>query len=299
MSEILSLWKKYLLHECNYSLNTVESYISDLNILKKFLLGYEGHDTSIQNIDKQTIRAWILYRQNQKDKQKSIARGLSAIKNLHRFMMRNGLIKERQILNMRTPKVWKTLPRPLTIQQLNCVIESIAEVKQTKWIIKRDIALVVLIYSVGLRISEALLIRFEDIVNNSEFINVIGKGGKSRMVPLVHNVMKVIKDYLDICPYSSEFIFVNKDGKRLRETSVQKLLQKIRRLLGLPENITPHSLRHTCATHLLENSGNLRGIQELLGHSSLNSTQIYVDVTKRKMAEIYEKCHPLAKKTSQ
>jgi integrase/recombinase XerC len=286
-------WKKHLLLETNYSKNTVRSYENDIVLLNRFLSEYGAGQILIDNLSKQAIRAWILYRKNKGDNPRSISRGISAIKNLHKFMLNNKIIKKSEILNMKSPKISRTLPRPLTVSQLNGILSSIYDIKQTGWIVKRDISLLTLIYSVGLRVSEALSIKRSDIQCSS--LNITGKGGKTRIVPILDCVRKVLYDYIDSCPYSVEYLFVNRFGKQLNQTSVQKLLQKSRRLLSLSEKVTPHSLRHTCATHIMENSGDLRGIQELLGHSSINSTQIYADVTKKYLTEVYEKCHPLSK----
>jgi integrase/recombinase XerC len=325
----LESWKKHLLLETNYSKNTVKSYENDIILLERFLNEYSSGQILISNLSKQVIRAWILYRQNKGDSPRSISRGISSIKSLHKFLIKNKIIEKSDILNMKSPKVSRTLPRPLTISQLNNVINSIHDIKQTCWIVKRDRALLTLIYSVGLRISEALSIKKEDIQNSSGYLNITGKGGKTRVVPLLDNVRKIIEEYIDLCPYykaweaaaarqlkagrsrgllvgeaygaaaasedSSSYLFVNRFGEQLHPTSVQRLMQKSRRLLNLSEKVTPHSLRHTCATHIMENSRDLRGIQELLGHSSISSTQIYADITKKYLTEVYDKCHPLSK----
>jgi integrase/recombinase XerC len=245
---------------------------------------------------------------------------------------------------MRPPKVSKALPRPLTIDQINGVLDTVGTLKQTGWIIKRDRSILALIYSVGLRISEALSLNRSDILMSSGFVNVVGKGSKVRSVPLVGEVRDVIMDYISsvepggVLPkqsvyedfegrtqrrtavYSdvhedsssdsdvqrtietqpgkgsngSEALFVNKDGKRLSASSIQKLVKAARKVLGLSATVTPHALRHSCATHLVECGGDLRSIQELLGHSSISSTQIYADVAQRYISDVYDKCHPLA-----
>lgn len=289
---IISDWKKYLCYESNYSKNTVDSYAIDVSLLTKFLLKYGDDNIDAFNVTKQIIRAWILDRNNKGDSPKSIARGLSALKNLHRFLILNNCIENSDILRMRAPRAFKTLPRALSMSNLNSVIDCVHCIKMTDWMAKRDKALLVMIYSVGLRISEALTLKRFDVINSNGFLNINGKGGKHRMVPLMREVRSLVEEYLIVCPFSSEWLFVNKFGEKIGSTSVQKLLQKARRMLNLPENITPHSLRHTCATHLMENSGDIRGIQELLGHASLNSTQIYADVTKKYIIDTYDKCHP-------
>ncbi len=295
MDNLIESWTKYLLYEHNYSDNTINAYLADLHEFHKFLLEYSNGSISLAETTKQDMRSWILYRQKNGHSFRSITRGISAIKNLHKFMLEKHIINNSDIIGMKSPKITKTLPRPLTISQLDDIIGAVNDIKNTSWIIKRDRAVLVLIYSVGLRISEALNIKSEDFLHNSGFINIVGKGGKHRSVPIIDSVYGVIHDYLRARPYSSQFLFVNRYGEQLHATTIQKLLQKARRLLNLSENITPHALRHTCATHIMENSGKLREVQELLGHSSLNSTQIYADITQKYLLDTYEKCHPLGK----
>jgi integrase/recombinase XerC len=171
----------------------------------------------------------------------------------------------------------------------------VGTVKKTDWIIRRDEALFVLIYSVGLRISEAINLKRADFDDSSGFLPICGKGGKMRSVPLLDNVKKVLEIYLCASVYpKAAYLFVNRFGEKLSASAVQKLLQMLRRQLGLPETVTPHALRHSCATHIMESSGDLRGIQELLGHSSISSTQIYTDIAQRYIIDTYDRCHPLS-----
>lgn len=295
--DVLQKWTNYMQFSADYSKNTIDSYTVDIEILSKFLRDYSDSEITPLNVTKQNIRAWILYRYENGDVARSVARGLSAVKNFHNFMIKNNLIDKSDVINMRPPRINKTVPRPLNLSQLNELIGIIDYIKNTPWIIKRDKALIILIYSIGLRINEALSLTVSDIINSSGFLEIHGKGGKTRSLPLLDFVKKLLMDYLDCRPHNnSEFLFVNCFGEQLHATSVQKLLKKSRRLLNLSETVTPHAIRHTCATHIMENSGDLRGIQELLGHSLLSSTQIYADITKKYINDIYEKCHPLSKK---
>jgi integrase/recombinase XerC len=165
--------------------------------------------------------------------------------------------------------------------------------------IKRDRALLTFIYSVGLRISEALSIKRRDFINATEFINVLGKGRKNREVPLLKGVRSVITEYINHPDTpNSDFLFTNRFGNKLSISSLQKLMQRARRLIGLPETVTPHSLRHSCATHLMESSGDIRSIQELFGHASISSTQIYTDVARGHMMMAYDKYHPMSQENT-
>jgi integrase/recombinase XerC len=293
-------WLEHLSIDSGYSENTVEAYAVDLKLLKRFLTGYSEEPIAIADITRQIVRAWILYRKNKGDNMRSISRGLSAIKSLHGFMLREQLMDSSAILHMKSPKTQKTLPRPMSISHLNDICNGPDLIRKTPWIVKRDISLFVLLYSVGLRIGEALSLNKRDIVGLSEgnrdggSVVINGKGGKARSVPIMENVLDLLNAYVKMCPFDEEPLFVNRFGDRLHVTSAQKLVKKLVRLLGLPGNITPHSFRHTCATHIMENSGDLRGVQELLGHKSLNSTQIYADITGRYIVETYDKCHPFA-----
>ena len=298
LNNFVESWMKYLKSSCNLSSNTVSSYHSDIKQLVSFLERYKGGGCSLDEfkiLTRGDIRAWFLQRKNCGESSKTISRGLSAVKSFLKFLIKEGKIENSEVLVMKPPKVGKSLPRPLNISQINDIIDSISDIKQTSWIVKRDRALLALIYSVGLRISEALNLNRDEISESTESLNILGKGGKVRVVPIIDSVKSVIFEYLYSCEFkNSEALFVNNRGERLTPSSIQKLIRKSRQLLGLSDKVTPHALRHSCATHLMENTGDLRGIQELLGHSSISSTQIYADVAKKYIAEIYDKCHPLS-----
>ncbi|MBQ9335531.1 MAG: tyrosine recombinase XerC [Alphaproteobacteria bacterium] len=298
LNSFIESWQRYLRNSCNLSENTVVSYASDLKQLMLFLEKYNNMQCRIddfKNLNKVDMRAWFLSRKNAGESSKTISRGLSAVKSFLKFLIKEGQIESSVILSIKSPKIEKTLPRPLNITQINDIMGSIVDIKQTSWLVKRDKALLALIYSAGLRVSEALNLNKETFLSSSEFISVLGKGGKIRMVPIVALVKKLILDYLNACKFNDfEPLFINNRGERLTASAVQKLIKKSRRLLGLSDNVTPHAFRHSCATHLMENTGDLRGIQELLGHSSISSTQIYADVAKKYISEVYDKCHPLS-----
>lgn len=298
LGSLLNSWLRYLGYSCGLSHNTIHAYSSDMRQLLLFLRDYKGAEvetSDIAGLTKSNIRAWFLARRNAGETARTLARGLSAVKSLVKYLIDEKVIEDCEVLTMRPPKLEKSLPRPLTIAQLNDVISALHRLKRTSWMVKRDKALLVLIYSVGLRISEALSIDRRDIANSSGALNILGKGGKARVVPLVEPVKAIIDDYLDACEFKlAEALFVNNTGGRLTASAVQKLVKKAREWLGLSDKVTPHALRHSCATHLMENTGDLRGIQELLGHSSISSTQIYADVAKKYITEIYDKCHPLS-----
>ena len=298
LNYFIDSWLKYLNGSRGLSINTIEAYKSDIKQLILFLQNYKGIEISMEHmlsLEKSDVRGWFLYRKNLGESTKTISRGISSLKSLLKYLINENILKDSEIITMKPPKIEKSLPRPLSITQINDILFSVIDIKQTDWIIKRDKSLLVLIYSVGLRISEALNLNRADISNSIDSISILGKGGKIRLVPIIASVRRVIEDYITSCKFKvSEALFVNNRGNRLSASAIQKLVKKSRELLGLSNKVTPHALRHSCATHLMENTGDLRGIQELLGHSSISSTQIYADVAKKYIADIYDKCHPLS-----
>jgi integrase/recombinase XerC len=304
LKKLIDMWQSYLNNSEFLSKNTIISYMLDFESFMKFLLEFKSENITkkdLISLTKQDLRAWALYRKNKAVSDRSISRGISAIKNFLRFCIKTNIIEECNIIAMKSPKIKKGLPRPISIEKINDILSSIHSLKQTNWIIKRDKALLVLIYSVGLRINEALQLNRQDIENNADFLNILGKGDKVRAVPLVKKVREIIFDYiksLDLINLSdiSDALFVNRFGLRLTASAVQKLIQASRKMLNLPDAVTPHALRHSCATHIIENGGDLRSVQELLGHSSISSTQVYTDIAKTHLSNIYDQCHPMSKK---
>jgi integrase/recombinase XerC len=296
---MLSAWASDMRNGNGLSEHTVSSYTFDLASLLNFLREYRGGEVpseEISKIDGRDVRAWILWRRNKGDTPRSIARGLAALKCFVKWCIREGIISHSPVLSIKNPRLQKLLPRPISIEDINSLTMSVDIVKKTDWIVRRDEALFALIYSVGLRISEAINLKRVDFENSSGFLQICGKGGKMRSVPLLEKIKKIIDDYLEVSIFpSSEYLFVNRFGEMLSASAVQKLLRILRRSLGLPETVTPHALRHSCATHVMESSGDLRGIQELLGHASISSTQIYTDIAQRYVIDTYDRCHPLSR----
>jgi integrase/recombinase XerC len=299
LQEYVTGWMKYLRNSMGLSRNTITSYVLDINLLFLFLKEYKAMEISmdyIQSLTKNDIRSWFLYRRNSGNTAKTISRGLSSVKSFLKYLCLIKIINDSDIISMKSPRTEKNLPRPLSIGQINSILETIATVKRTDWIIKRDRALIALIYSVGLRITEALNLNKEDVKNSTEYIKIAGKGGKERIIPVIDSIRDILIDCVNSSKFpSASALFVNKLGGRLSPSAVQKLVKKSRKMLNLSDNVTPHAFRHSCATHLMEGGGDLRSIQELLGHSSISSTQIYADVAQKYISDIYDKCHPLAK----
>ena len=252
----------------------------------------------IESIEISEFRSFLTYRRNSEISSNSIARNISALKSFFRFLIKNNKIKESSVFNLKSPKLKKSLPRPINVDLAIQVIKQAEEIEDEKWIGLRNKAILILLYGCGLRISEALSLNYDD-VQNEDHILIKGKGEKERIVPMMPYIKKGIENYLEACPkeiISGEALFIGKRFSRLSPRIIQYALEKIRTALSLPETATPHALRHSFATHLLDSGGDLRTIQELLGHSSLSTTQKYTKVETSKLLDIYKKSHPLAKK---
>jgi len=294
-SFILNDIKEYLVFVSqvkNLSENTSKSYERDLKKLDSFL-----KDLNISNysqINVETCSAWIgsLYSQN--NNPRSIQRHLSSAKSFFRFLKKNNLIDSSPFDLVTAPKSSSTLPEVLSPED----VEQLLNFKPTNMIEIRDMAIVELMYSSGLRVSETVNININDFEENKSFLRVLGKGAKTRLVPMGRFAINAINDWLkerDKIQSDTDALFLNAKGTRLTVRSIQLRLKKMAVKQGLPP-IHPHMLRHSFATHMLESSGDLRTIQELLGHSSLSTTQIYTKLDYQHLAKIYDQSHPRAKK---
>ena len=276
----------------NLSENTTKSYERDLKKLYLFL--EKLNVTSYSDIKEEICSAWIgdLYSQN--NKPKSIQRHLSSAKGFFRFLKKNNLISSSPFELVTAPKSSNTLPDVLSPED----VEQLLNFKPSNTIEIRDMAIVELMYSSGLRVSETVNINISDFEENMSFLRVIGKGSKTRLVPMGRFAINAINNWLnerEKISNNTDALFLNSKGSRLSVRSIQLRLKKMAIKQGLPP-VHPHMLRHSFATHMLESSGDLRTIQELLGHSSLSTTQIYTKLDYQHLAKIYDKSHPRAKK---
>ena len=294
-------WLNYLSNIKKLSQNSVVSYKNDLSKFFIFFQDYIEKNIGLKEIESIKISefsSFLTYRRNSEISSNSIARNISALKSFFRFLIKNNKIKESSVFNLKSPKLKKSLPRPINVDLAIQVIKQAEEIEDEKWIGLRNKAILILLYGCGLRISEALSLNYDD-VQNEDHILIKGKGEKERIVPMMPYIKKGIENYLEACPkeiISGEALFIGKRFSRLSPRIIQYALEKIRTALSLPETATPHALRHSFATHLLDSGGDLRTIQELLGHSSLSTTQKYTKVETSKLLDIYKKSHPLAKK---
>jgi integrase/recombinase XerC len=294
-------WLAYLGAERRMSPKTIEAYRRDVLQFLAFLAGHLGGAPSLPELAALTpadVRAFMAARRAKNIGSRSLMRTLAGTRAFARFLERNGKGKVGALAAVRAPKIAKTLPRPLAIAAAKGIADpdSAAGDGREPWIHARDAAVLALLYGCGLRISEALGLRRGDI-GARDAITVMGKGRKQRMVPLIPQVAKLVADYVALCPFDLPEpgpLFVGAKGGPLSARIVQLAMARLRGALGLAETATPHALRHSFATHLLARGGDLRSIQELLGHASLSTTQIYTEVDAERLIEAYRSAHPRA-----
>lgn len=297
LAKTLGEWQQWLKVEKNVSKHTLRAYTGDLSHFVQFLSNHHGKAVSISNISDATLsdfRSWMSRQAVDGRANASRARTLSGVKNFLSYMDKQGIAHTAVIKSVRTPKMPRKLPRPILESQAFRILE---DGDAGDWVVLRDRALFTLLYGCGLRIDEALSLNITDLPRDG-FLRVIGKGRKERQVPVLEMVEAAITKYREACPFAEENarpLFVGeKGGKRLNQGVAQKAMRDVRRAMGLPDTVTPHALRHSFATHLLQNGANLREIQELLGHASLSTTQRYTDINAEEMLAVYRKAHPRA-----
>ena len=294
-------WLGNLKEVRNLSDNTLICYKHDVKSFIEFISTHTGSEVSIKYLNDMKIsdfRSFLSYLRNKDISSTSIARIISSLKSFFNYLLNTNLIESTVVQSLRTPKQKKSLPRPISSELAIETIKHAQDMEKEKWIGMRNKSILMLLYGCGLRISEALNLNFEDI-NENDYLIIKGKGNKERMVPLMDYVKNDIENYIHECPKNfmkDDPLFVGKRLDRLSPRIIQYVLEKIRHNLSLPETATPHALRHSFATHLLDSGGDLRTIQELLGHSSLSTTQKYTKVETEKLYDAYSKTHPLAKK---
>jgi integrase/recombinase XerC len=294
-------WLRHLGAERRMSPKTVEAYRRDVLQFLEFLAGHLGGAPSLPDLAALApadVRAFMAARRNDGIGSRSLMRMLAGTRAFARFLERNGKGKVGALAAVRAPKVGKTLPRPLTAGSAKQMADPdiAAGDGREPWIHARDAAVLALLYGSGLRISEALGLKRADFSADNA-ITVFGKGRKQRMVPVLPQVQNLIDAYVALCPYDLPFdglLFVGAKSGPLSPRIVQLAMARLRGALGLPETATPHALRHSFATHLLARGGDLRSIQELLGHASLATTQIYTEVDAERLIEAYRSAHPRA-----
>lgn len=303
----LSHWRerfeRWLKAEKRASVYTLRNYSATLERFDDFMSSFHGEEVTLDHLSRfetRDFRAFLAERRNDGLAPPSIKLELSALKTFYVFLRKRADIENDAITVMRGPKAKERLPRPVSADDAEALISAAQTLKTTSgkenWEQARDAALITLLYGVGLRISEALSLRWSD-APLGETLRIKGKGAKTRMVPVVPAARNAIDEYVALCPYGGEEadpLFFSTRGKALSATLAQRTMAKLRSALGLPDSATPHALRHAFATHLLSAGGDLRSIQELLGHSSLAATQRYTKIDRDSLLRVFDKAHPRA-----
>jgi integrase/recombinase XerC len=293
-------WLDHVVHERGHAEKTREAYERDLRQFVAWLGGALSHPPCIADLaalDAKRIRAFMAARRKAGLTSRSLARTMSALRMFFRWLEAEDIAKSRAVQQVALPKVPHGIPRPLTLEKAAAVVDGGATA-ELDWIAARDTAVLLLLYGSGLRISEALAIKRKDAPTpERDVLRVVGKGGRERLVPVLPITRDAIARYIALCPYPlapDAPLFLGAKGGPLSARIVQLAMARMREVLGLPETATPHALRHSFATHLLSAGADLRQIQELLGHASLSTTQVYTEVDRAHLLRVYDKAHPRA-----
>jgi integrase/recombinase XerC len=292
-------WLAALAHERRASPHTLRAYGDDVTRFIGFQAGHTGGAMTQKALARLTpadIRAFITSRRQEGLGPGGVQRALAAVRSFYKFLAKEGVLENAAARSIRTPRVRRSLPRPLSPDDAARAIEQAGE-HNVEWLGARDAALLTLLYGAGLRISEALGLKRGDVPLGAT-LTVVGKGRKERSVPVLPLVATALQDYAEKIPFTgapSSALFLSRRGRPMSAREAQGLMQNLRGRLGLPEKATPHALRHSFATHILQGGGDLRSVQELLGHASLSTTQIYTAMDTRQLLETYSRAHPRAK----
>lgn len=301
MQEIIDEFTNYLIKTRNYSGHTATAYGMDIDDFCRFFERFNGAAVGVRDFaraDTICFRAWLADRQKRELAFKSTARALSALRGFYKYLAKHYDIKNDAIGLISSPRIPKKLSKAIDAGDVADMAGAISVVDGGEpWIAARDWALVTLLFGCGLRISEALALKNRDVAHAPESLRILGKGSKERIVPVLPAVNAAIKKYMDVRPCGNapdDELFRSVRGLPMSARMAEKVIEKLRAYLQLPDYVTPHALRHTFATVLLADGADLRSLQELLGHSSLSTTQLYTKVNMAEIMDIYEHCHPRA-----
>jgi len=301
--EAVEDWLAYIANERQLAAKTSEAYGRDIGQFLTFLASHLNRLPDMPQLlalQARDVRAFLASRRGEGVGSRSLARALSALRMFYKFLERRGYGKNDAIRAVALPKLPHSVPKPLTAPKATALVEGtdIGSPDQPEWISARDTAVLALLYGSGLRISEALTLKRKDAPGKGrDMLRVHGKGGKTRVVPVLPIAREAVELYLKLCPMglgSDDPLFVGAYGKQLSPRIIQLKIARARAALGLPETATPHALRHSFATHLLGAGADLRAIQELLGHASLSTTQGYTEVDREHLLKVYGRAHPRA-----
>jgi integrase/recombinase XerC len=300
----MTRWLSHLRAERRLSPKTLEAYARDVRQCLVFLGQHWGALVTLSRfaaLEASDVRAFMAMRRADDIGGRSLMRALAGLRSFGRFLEKEGKGKVGALSAIRAPKIGKSLPKPIQMAAAKRFADADERAGETRdpWIWARDAAVMALLYGSGLRISEALGLKRRDVPlpGAGDVLVVTGKGNKTRMVPVLQNVLTLIQDYVAMCPHplaAEGPIFVGARGGPLSPRIIQLTMERLRGALGLPDSATPHALRHSFATHLLSRGGDLRAIQELLGHASLSTTQIYTGIDSERLFEVYRTAHPRA-----
>jgi integrase/recombinase XerC len=293
-------WIEWLAHTKAYSRHTLTAYLIDMRHFIAFMNRHAGAEVTIDALRELTLRdmrSWLAARHAENFNAASTGRALSVVRGFFRYLQKQDVLENPAVFHVRTPKLPKSLPKALSETQAMGSLEKVGEDHKEEWVQLRDVALLTLIYGCGLRIGEALALTPSDFPAGALSLTLTGKGNKQRMVPLLPQVHEAIAAYKKASPHAlvaKEPLFKGARGKPLQPAIFQKEIRNLRAALGLPDSATPHAFRHSFATHLLAGGGDLRTIQELLGHADLSTTQRYTKVDHERLLSAYQKAHPRA-----
>lgn len=296
----IAAWLDSLAYRKGFSRHTLTAYTIDIRHFLAFINHHSGAEVSLgtlKALSLRDMRSWLAARHAESFTAASTARALSCVRGFFRYLEKQDVLENPAVFHLRTPKIPKSLPKALGEDQSLAALNAIGAHHNQEWARQRDVALLTLIYGCGLRIGEALALTPAQLPNGAAALTLTGKGGKQRMIPLLPQVHDAIIAYRKACPYSlslQEPLFRGLRGKPLQPAIFQKEIRQLRAVLGLPDSATPHAFRHSFATHLLASGGDLRTIQELLGHADLSTTQRYTKVDRERLLSAYQKAHPRA-----
>ena len=287
MKERINEFKSYLMYEKMFSSNTVNSYVRDLEEFNSFL-----ESEYIKHVTYKDIRSYLAHMYNKKYSSRTISRKLSAIRSFYKYEVNKGVIRDNPCLLISNPKVEKKLPNYLSYNEIETMLEVPDTFKNNSL---RDKLIIEILYSTGIRVSELVNIKVKDIDFYNNQILILGKGNKERYVIFGNTLKDMLKEYISI-KSDSEYLITNKYNKKMSTRSIEEIVKKIVKIDGIKNKVTPHTIRHTFATHMLNEGADLKVVQELLGHENLKTTEVYTHVYNERLRSVYLSSHPRAKK---
>ncbi len=287
--------------QASFSDNTILAYQNDLNQLVKFIPTKLGSSNTIQwsQVNRDLLMGYILNLKERHYSATTVARKIAAVRSFFAYMVKEGKIKTDPARNLGLPRVGKTLPKPITVYQVRQLLEQPTKLNTPE--AKRDKAMLELVYASGMRVSELVGLNVDDINLDQSYVRCFGKGSKERIIPIHQQAVDFLKEYVTVARpklmrnKTEKAVFLNRLGERLTRQGFWQLLKGYAKSAGLGDGVTPHTLRHSFATHLLSGGADLRAVQTLLGHANISTTQVYTQVTNERVRQVYDKSHPRAK----